>query len=150
MQKTLGYFVTWTTYGTWLQGEEKGYVKNGCVLVENPQLRGANIKALRGQPVKLYRKEKEIIRKAILSEAERHNQKIFAISVCSNHIHIVLEYCGKSIERIVGRYKAAGRIALQRNGFNRRVWTKGYYKQYCFDEGSLQKRIKYVNSHNKD
>jgi len=31
MAKTLGYMITWTTYGTWLQGGEKGFVKNGVV-----------------------------------------------------------------------------------------------------------------------
>ncbi len=25
MGKVIGYMVTWTTYGTWLQGEEKGF-----------------------------------------------------------------------------------------------------------------------------
>jgi hypothetical protein len=29
MSKTVGYMVTWTTYGTWLQGEKKGFVKDG-------------------------------------------------------------------------------------------------------------------------
>jgi len=32
MSKTLGYMLTWTTYGTWLQGDERGYVKDGQVL----------------------------------------------------------------------------------------------------------------------
>ena len=43
MAKTLGYMVTWTTYGTWLQGDERGYVKNGKILSENPALKKVNI-----------------------------------------------------------------------------------------------------------
>ncbi len=35
MAKTLGYMVTLTTYGTWLQGNEKGFVKDGVVRGEN-------------------------------------------------------------------------------------------------------------------
>ena len=31
MAKTLGYLITWTTYGTWLQGDERGYAKKGKV-----------------------------------------------------------------------------------------------------------------------
>ena len=31
MAKTLGYMITWTTYGTWLQGDERGYVKDGNI-----------------------------------------------------------------------------------------------------------------------
>ena len=37
MVKTLGYMVTWTTYGTWLQGDEQGYVKKGKVLGASKQ-----------------------------------------------------------------------------------------------------------------
>ena len=29
VRRIIGYMVTWTTYGTWVQGEKKGYVKNG-------------------------------------------------------------------------------------------------------------------------
>jgi len=32
VKRIIGYMVTWTTYGTWLQGEKKGYVKNGKIL----------------------------------------------------------------------------------------------------------------------
>jgi len=38
MPRTVGYMITWTTYGTWLQGDERGYVKNGKVLRENKRL----------------------------------------------------------------------------------------------------------------
>jgi hypothetical protein len=29
MSKIIGYMVTWTTYGSWLPGDERGYVKDG-------------------------------------------------------------------------------------------------------------------------
>ena len=32
MAKTVGYMVTWTTYGSWLQGDKRKYVKDGKVL----------------------------------------------------------------------------------------------------------------------
>jgi len=31
--------VTWRTYGTWLQGTKKGYVKDGEVIKKNERLR---------------------------------------------------------------------------------------------------------------
>ena len=38
--------LTWTTYGTWLQGELKGFVKNGKAQCENDALRKSNIRNL--------------------------------------------------------------------------------------------------------
>ena len=148
MIKTLGYFVTWTTYGSWLQGEKKGYVKDGNVLQENPNLRKANIKSMAGKKIILNNKQKEIVRESVLNEAEKTGQKTLALAVCSNHVHIVLGYTGEPIERSVGRFKNAARVALQKNGFAGRVWARGYDKRYCFDEKSLKKRIEYVRRHN--
>ncbi len=29
MASMIGYMLTWTTYGTWLRGDKRGYVKDG-------------------------------------------------------------------------------------------------------------------------
>jgi len=36
--------VTWTTYGTWLEGEKKGYVKKGRVMAGNLEERVSYVK----------------------------------------------------------------------------------------------------------
>ena len=38
----IGYMLTWTTYGSWLQGDKRGYVKNGEILGSNPELYKSN------------------------------------------------------------------------------------------------------------
>ena len=45
MGKMLGYMITWTTYGTWLQGDKRGYVKDGKIYKKNPQLEQKNKQA---------------------------------------------------------------------------------------------------------
>jgi len=42
MKRMIGYMVTWTTYGTWLQGDKRGYVKDGKTLAQNDKLKSAN------------------------------------------------------------------------------------------------------------
>ncbi|MHC4646157.1 MAG: transposase [Planctomycetota bacterium] len=147
MGKTLGYMVTWTTYGTWLQGEDKGFVKDGEVRGENVALRMDCEKKLKESPVRLGRKEKEIVREAILEAAKGFKQHIEAIVVCSNHVHIVCEYVDVPIGVLVGYYKNAGRKALEKCGYEGRVWTKGYDKRFCFDRKGLRERVKYVEGH---
>jgi len=147
MAETIGYMLTWTTYGTWLQGELKGFVKNGKARGDNVALRKSNIRNLKGTVVKLRRKEKAIVREAVMEAAKGFKQRIRAIAVHSNHVHIVCEYVEVPIGVLVGHYKSAGRKALKKSGFEGRVWTRGYDKRYCFDEKALQDRMDYVQRH---
>jgi len=105
--------ITWTTYGTWLQGREKGFVKNGEVRGENIAIKKDCEKKLESEPVRFGRHEKGIVSEAILEAAKRFRQKIRAITVCSNHVHIVAEYVDVPISILVGYYKNAGRVAKE-------------------------------------
>jgi REP element-mobilizing transposase RayT len=149
MAKTVGYMITFTTYGTWLQGDTKGFVTDGKVRGENITLKRSNIRNLTKAAVRLSRREKEIVSNAIIEAAKRFEQKILAITVRSNHVHIVAEYVAVPIGVIAGYYKNAGRVALQKNGFKGRVWTKGYDRRFCFSERELRARVDYVNKHGK-
>jgi len=139
--------LTWTTYGSWLQGDERGWVKNGRILQPDNKLYLTNKQKLKGTPVKLKESQKRLVKEIILAESKRINQKICAFAVCSDHIHIVAESCSESISQIVQRYKRVSTYALQKNGFNGKVWTKGYDKRYCFRVKDLRIRINYVLRH---
>lgn len=139
--------ITWTTYGTWLQGDKKGYVKDGQVLGENVGLYESNKTSLESERVKLNKKEQEIVRQAIMNMACGLGQKIYALAICSNHVHIVAGNFDEVIGKIVVRYKKVSTVALRKNGFSGKVWTKGYDKRFCYDEDALRNRIEYVISH---
>ena len=149
MKKMLGYMLTWTTYGSWLQGDERGYVKNGKVLGVNTGLRQANTLVQKAKTVKLNQKEQKIVRSAILSEAESLDQKIYAIAICSIHVHIVSNPIAKPISKVLSHYKNAARLALEANGFVGKLWTKGYDKRYCFNGDGLKSKIDYVRKHDQ-
>ena len=121
MGKMLGYMLTWTTYGSWLQGEKKGYVKGGKVLGENPGLKKTNVDSQAGDSVKLTGRQREIVRNAIVNEAKRLDQKIHSLVVCSNHVHLVVGYISDPISEAAGYYKNAARVALRRSGFAGKV-----------------------------
>ena len=139
--------LTWTTYGTWLQGGEKGFVKRAQVRGENAALKMDCKEKLKGSPVRLRRKEQNIVREAILEASKRFKQNMRAIAVCSNHVHIVCEYVEVPIGVLVGYYKNAGRKALQESGYKGKVWTSGYDKRFCFDRQALRAKVKYVEGH---
>jgi REP element-mobilizing transposase RayT len=147
-KKLIGYMVTWTTYGTWLQGDERGYVKDGVILPGNEKLKAANQEQQESEIVKLNAEQKQIVQNAILQEAQKFNQKIFAIAVCSNHVHVVAEVSSKSIEQIVHKYKRMASLYLHNAGLDGKVWSTGFDKRFCFTKEEIEQKIKYVNKHN--
>jgi len=148
MAKTVGYMVTWTTYGSWLQGDKRRYVKDGEVLDGDEHIYRLCKKLQKGPAVKLTSKEQTVVHQTIITEAEKTGQQVVALAVCSNHVHLVVRWSYHPIGKIVSRYKNAAMFALYKLGRSGRIWTRGYDKKFCFTEDELARRIKYVKNHN--
>jgi len=149
MAKTVGYMLTWTTYGSWLQGDKRRYVKDGKVLDGDESLLQLCKFLQKGPTVKLRNDEKQIVRRAILNEAERINLKIGALAVCSNHVHLLLRFSPIPIGRLINRFKNISTSALKNHGRSGRIWTRGFDKRFCYDNDRFDACITYVNEHNK-
>jgi len=119
MAKTLGYMITWTTYGTWLQGDKRGFVKKGIIHPANQSLANSNRQNLTKEPVQLSKAQQEIVAKAIYEKANQLNQRIHALAVCSKHVHIVADYIPEPIGSIVTGYKNSAQVALRKDWFVR-------------------------------
>ncbi|MFA5252182.1 MAG: transposase, partial [Phycisphaerae bacterium] len=102
---------------------------------------------LKHNKIKIPKGLRKIVGDVILKEAEGIGQKVYAIAVCSNHIHIVVESIGKSCGYSIGRFKKAATKALREFGFSNSVWTKGFDKRYCYNHHELETKIKYVQRH---
>ena len=150
MSKMIGYMVTWTTYGSWLQGDERGYVKHGKIMSGDPKILEASRRLQKSAPVKLDSEQRAIAHQAILDEAKRIGHTIEALVVCSNHVHLAARPCREPIEEIVSRYKNIAMFALRKHGQVGRIWTRGFDKRFCFTPDSLNQRIEYVKKHQPD
>jgi REP element-mobilizing transposase RayT len=150
MKRLLGYMLTWTTYGSWLQGDNQGYVKDSKILPASPALELANKAMLKSPQFKLNTIGKNIVRKAIAKEAKILGQTIYAMSVFSNHIHLVVNYNELPIEKVVSHYKNAARLALHEAGFGGKLWTRGFDKRFCFSETELMQKISYVRRQDEE
>jgi hypothetical protein len=147
MAKMVGYMVTWTTYGSWLQGDRRGYVKKGEIQAANEKIEKANQVSQKSIKIKLNPQQKAIVRKAIKDEAKRIGHKIEALSVSTYHVHLAARPFKESIELIVSRYKNISMFALGKQINNGRIWTRSFDKRFCFDDDSLNQRIEYVTKH---
>ena len=147
MSKTIGYMLTWTTYGSWLPGDERGYVADGRTLPGDGKILERNRKRQKSPDVKLNTQEKVIVEQTILAEAKRIDHQLEALIVCSNHVHLLARPHAQSIEEIAGRYKSVTTRALWQQGRKGRVWTKGYDKRFCFTEQDIATKAKYIQNH---
>jgi hypothetical protein len=108
--------ITFTTYGTWLQGDERSYVKNGTIYPGNESLKKANKQLQLQDEIRLTKIQQQIVQEAIIKEAQAQAQQILALSVNATHVHIVSENISKPISNIVAYYKKAARLALKSIG----------------------------------
>ena len=143
----IAYMLTWTTYGTWLQGDGREYCKDGKTLQANPYLYHSNYNSLKHKPVYLSESERVIVKQRISQEARRIGQHVYALTVQHNHVHLVLEKTEDTIESAVHRYKRTATYVLRQNSFVGKVWTVGYDKRYCFNQSQLNTRVEYVLRH---
>jgi REP element-mobilizing transposase RayT len=139
--------LTWTTYGTWLQGDTRGYVKDGKVFGENARLREANEAAMSQAPFTLAEEEKEVVRDRIREQSRKIGQQVLALSVQSNHVHMAVRTVEQPVAAVVQMYKRATTNRLRDFGVKGKVWTRGYYVGYCYDEAAMRQRIEYVLGH---
>ena len=147
MKKILGYMLTWTTYGSWLQGDRRKYVKDGQILEPNPSLERKNKANMKYPKILLTPAQKKIIEEAIMEESVGLNQNIYAFAIGASHILMVTDCNFISAASVVSHYKNAARLVMERNGFIGRLWTKGFSVRYCFDENQLNNVIRYVINH---
>jgi len=147
MSRIIGYMVTWTTYGSWLPGDKRGYVDNLKILSGNIKILERNRRRQKSHIVKLNSNEKKIVKQTILAEAESIGHKIEALIVYSNHVHLLARPHRKPIEEIVGRYKSITTRILWEHGRKGRIWTRGYDKRFCFSNEDIGAKSKYIKKH---
>ena len=92
MSKPLAYLITWTTYGSWLPGDKRGWVSKNRYGVQPhaPPLTSTAKSAMSESSVVLDKKTRKQVSIAICETCSFKNWKIHALSIESNHLHIVL------------------------------------------------------------
>ena len=63
--------ITWTTYGTWLQGDKRGYVKDGRILEGDRTLLKLCKGLQKGQTVKLTKREMATVGEVIANKLNK-------------------------------------------------------------------------------
>ena len=142
----LAYFLTWTTYGTWLHGDRRGSVDDAHNVFGHPVLearpdRAARIReGLAEQPFVMTARVREVVDDAIRAHAEIRSWRVLGLNVRTNHVHLVIEASSHSPEQVMAQCKSWATRRLQLEQRERRALIKDCIKvpscnmhfAYCF------------------
>ena len=152
MDIALAYFITWTCYGTWLHGEERGSVdrdhNDPCapVLPADP-VRFAQEQARMREPAYvLDEPRRAVVVRAIIEIVRRKGWLLHAVHVRSNHIHVVLTASGAP-ERVMNDLKTAASRRLNKafpDEHGRTRWTRHGSTRYLWTESAVAQKVRYV------
>jgi len=137
--------LTWTTYGTWLRGDARGWIDDGVVFPPDPHLEARDRARLRFPPFVLPRRQRHQAGELVGEAVAGLSGLVYALTVGSWHVHVVVSYIHVPLPDIVKAIKDRVRVGL---GYRRAIWTAGYDKRFCFDRQSLLARVEYVRKHN--
>ena len=149
----LAYFVTWTTYGTWLHGDSRGSVDDEHNLVGRDRLGpdeerlAASRRGMREDAFVLDVRGRGLVEAAIVDHADLRGWRIDALAVRSNHVHVVVGSSSHSPEVVAGQFKAWGTRRLREAGLigdRTRVWTKMASTRSIHTEASRVAAVDYV------
>jgi REP element-mobilizing transposase RayT len=147
MQNAFGVLITWTTYGTWLPGDDRGWrMKHGGNQPTDPKLEAEALEKMKFDPVCLSPQDRATVEIAGREHCDHRGWKLHAVNARSNHVHIVVVAEVKP-QTIRDQLKANCTARLRRQTVPltcERTWTKGGDCEVLFDEQSLQNAIEYV------
>lgn len=125
----LAFFITWTVYGAWLQGDDRGWrrYQGGH---ENPQpLLSAWRRERLLHPVALLNKNhRQVVVDEITNHCRRRRWKLWVANARSNHVHVVLTANRHPGSKVRDQLKANCTRGLRENDklfLDRPVWSRG-------------------------
>ena len=148
----LAYLISFRTYGTWLQGDERWSVdrkhnKWGTPrIAPNKRLENAQRRLLKHPPVKLDAYQRAVVGRAIREVCKHRGYKLLAINVRTNHVHTVVSAQLKP-EPILRAFHAYATRKLREAGLLARdvkPWARHGSTPYLWKEKHVQRAIDYV------
>ncbi|MGE0378528.1 MAG: transposase [Planctomycetaceae bacterium] len=152
MTDPLAYFLTWHTYGTWLQGERPGsddrrHREYGREFVRaNATRRLAHASRMAADTVTLDESMRVVIQDAIVEVCEHRNWDLQALHLRTTHVHAVVA-AENAPERVLNDFKSYATRALRQRKVidsSRRVWARHGSPRYLWNADEVTAAIDYT------
>jgi len=144
----LAYFVTWTVYGTHLQGAETGWRKYGQGFKQpQPLLSAWHAKHLKYSIQLLDDKARYLVELAIAKHCAIRGWHLWIANARTNHVHVVVAAAAHRGNIVRDQLKANSTRAIRDSAptfRDRPVWTEGGDWKCVNTEEELHRVIEYV------
>lgn len=150
----LAYHITWTTYGTWLHGDSRGWVLWGDAGIKpDAERERAARQRMVEAAVILTEEQRVLVEQTIREHCRLRGWVLRAVNVRSNHIHVVVSAAAPAHE-VMNQFKAwcsrklsdsAGLVTpVARKAGRRRWFTEGGDHRSIDSEEYLSNAVRYV------
>jgi len=149
----IAYFITWTCYGTFLPGDDRGWTKwhKGDQLPQ-PRLADWCHEQMLETAVSLSSVQRELVEALIREHCELRQWILHAVNCRSNHCHVVVtagDCEGQQIRSQLKSWTTRGlkrsQVACSDGPMRKQWWTRKGSVRWLFDEHSLEAAIAYTN-----
>ena len=148
----LAYLITFPTYGTWLHGDERGSVDRdhnipGTPMLEaDPTRRRRENERLQHPPVELNAERRAIVQRTIIEVAEHRGWTVHALSVRTNHVHVVVS-AADAPEQVMNAFKSWSTRRMVEAGTlasGTKTWVRHGSTRYLWKIEALAAACRYV------
>ncbi len=147
----LAYLLTFTSYGTWLHGDERGSVNRRIrgrskVVAADPILHEHMRGKLNHAPVELNGSMRKVVREACKGYCEFKQWPLRALHVRTNHVHLVVSAVADSARMLNGLKARATRMLREAELLeaDRPIWTERGNIGLLFTRKAVAEAIDYV------
>lgn len=151
-REPLAFLITWTTYGSWLPGDARGWVNRREPGIQPPDASRERfaISALATDVVQLNEKQRQIVDATIRRHCQLRDWPLHALSVQATHVHVVVS-ADVAPEKVLEQFKAwctrrlneAEAAGADPTG-QHKWWTRHGSTKWIKDEAYLNNAIRYV------
>jgi hypothetical protein len=150
---SMTYFLTFNCYGSWLPGDERGWVDRargsydrGGYQDPNPGLARYARKIMPQEPYQLDEPRAQIVLDAICEVCQYRGWGLVAAHVRTTHVHVVVAHLGDP-DRPISDFKSYSSRALNQHRFetaNRKRWARGGSTRRLPTAEAVRAAIQYV------
>jgi len=143
----IAIFTTWTTYGTWLPGDERGWFNQiGLQLPDFIQQLNA-VLHMSSTATVLDLEQRQIVEETIQAHCNFREWQLLAVNCRTNHVHVLVCAGDVAIEIPRMQFKAWATRKLKGHSPERtKWWTERGWDVFVDDEDGLARVIEYIQN----
>ena len=144
----IAYLITWTSYGTWLPGDERGWHRwaQSEVRLPNELFEQMAATAMKEPEFTLAPDDREVVEQTVARHCRVRGWTLHTVRARSNHVHVVVTAPGYHPKTVRDQFKAwCTRHLKPKHPGRERFWTEGGSCRWINHEDDLASAIANVN-----